>query len=192
MRRLEPCRRGAALLWLGLMLSGCAQMRATEPGAAPGPRVHMPLLTGWFQGEAVFYVTTDVSDAAVAKAKGANFAPRLAAALPTLPRRPGQASAADKVYAVTNFEQGSVFASAPRPMGHENRDAGYSPLWQMVTVTWRSGRMPTTLRSEEEVLAAAEQGWVVTDLTSVVLNCPIVHAGPRGGLPGVAIIEERR
>ena len=100
----------------------------------------IPVLRGWFDGEEVFYITTDVSHADVAEAKGANFAPRLAAALPTGKAEPGSSSV-DKVYAVTNFQQASVFASAPYPMGPASRDTGYSPLWQMVTVAPRSSSM---------------------------------------------------
>ncbi|WP_309638078.1 hypothetical protein [Methylibium sp.] len=140
----------------------------------------------------VFYVTTDVSDARVAQEKQANFAPRLADALPRGPQRPGQPSSVDKVYAVTNFKQASVFASAPQPMGHLNRDKAYSPLWRMVTVTWAAGCEPRTLTSEEQVLAAAEAGSVRLDSTDMVLNCPIVHRGAKGGLEGVSIVGQAR
>ncbi len=165
-------------------MAGCASTQA--PLASP--LVQLPLLQGWFDGEEVFYVTTDVSDAAVAAAKHANHVPRLADAVPAAPRQPGQRSAVDKVYAVTNFEQASIFASAPGPVGALNRDAAYSPLWQMVTVTWGAGRAPRTLKSQEQVLAAADAGDVTLLTTPVVLNCPIVQRGARDALPGVRIL----
>lgn len=174
-------RHIAAVLALVCWLGACA----TPPPT--GESVRLPLLRGWFEGEAVFYVTTDVSDAEVARDKQANFAPRLADALPRGPQRAGQPSPVDKVYAVTNYEQGSVFASAPQPMGHLNRDKAYSPLWRMVTVTWAAGRVPRPLTSEEQVLAAVDAGAVTINATDVVLNCPIVHRGAKGGLPGVLI-----
>ena len=68
-----------------------------------------------------------------------------------------------------------------------NRDRAYSPLWQMVTVTWSAGQSPRTLKSEEQVLDAAEKGLVKLDATRVVVNCPIVHSATRGGLPGVTV-----
>ena len=173
----------AAAFATSTLLGACA----TAPVQAPPLTVTMPLLSGWFHGQAVFYVTTDVSDAKVALAKSANYAPRLADALPASPQQPGQASSVDKVYAVANFKQGNIFASAPAPMGAQNRDRAYSPLWQQVNVTWRAGRTPRLLKSEEEVLDAAEQGAVELAATRVVLNCPIVHRGPLGGLPGVAV-----
>jgi hypothetical protein len=167
-----------AVLWAG----GCTTV---QPPAGPG-QSSLPVLSGWFEGEEVFYITTDVSHADVAEAKGANFAPRLAYALPEGRAAPGRSSV-DKVYAVTNFEQASVFASAPFPMGSTSRDTAYSPLWQMVKVTWAAGATPQMLRSEEDVLAAVERGAATLEVTRVVLNCPIVHRGPKGALPGVSI-----
>jgi hypothetical protein len=168
-----------AIATIGALLTACA--------GPPAPRVGLPLLQGWFDGEAVVYVTTDVSDAQVAQAKGANFAPRLADALPAAGAPPGQRSALEKVYAVTNFDQGSVFASAPNPLGPLNRDPAYSALWRMVTVTWGEGQAAHVLKSEEEVLDAAEKGRVTLQITGVVLNCPIVGRGSKSNLPGASM-----
>jgi hypothetical protein len=172
--------RWTALLGVVAALSGCAHPPAT-PGAG---LVQLPVLRGWFEGEAVLYVTTDVSHADVAAAKGANFAPRLALALPGGPPQPGRRSSVDKVYSFTNFQQPSIFASAPQPVGAASRDTAYSPLWQMVKVTWQPGRNPRELRAEEAVLEAAEKGDVVLEATPVVLNCPIVQRSGQGALPG--------
>jgi hypothetical protein len=181
-------RAPMALASLVLLLSACS----TAPPLAGSAQASIPVLLGWFDGEAVFYITTDVSHADVAEAKGANFAPRLADALPGGPPVPGRRSSVDKVYAVTNFKQESIFASAPQPMGSANRDTAYSPLWQMVKVTWVAGRSPQTLKSEEAVLAAVDSGAVTLEATPVVLNCPIVHRGPNGALPGVSLARPVR
>jgi hypothetical protein len=180
---------GAALpiLLAVLLASGCTTL---HPPAGPG-QASVPVLSGWFEGDEVFYVTTDVSHADVAQAKGANFAPRLALALPEGRAAPGRSSV-DKVYAVTNFKQASVFASAPFPMGSTSRDTAYSPLWQMVKVTWAADATPQILRSEEDVLAAVERGAATLEATRVILNCPIVHRGAKGALPGVSITSPPR
>jgi hypothetical protein len=179
---------GATWVCALLLASGCTTV---APPSAAG-QVSLPVLSGWFEGEEVFYVTTDVSHADVAAAKGANFAPRLADALPTGKPEPGRRSSVDKVYAVTNAPQASIFASAPFPMGSASRDTAYSPLWQMVKVTWAAGRAPRTLKSEEDVLAAADSGAVVLEPTRVVLNCPIVHRGAKGALPGALLMKAPR
>lgn len=186
MNSMSTYRRFAMLIGITAVLTGC-NAPPLLPNAA---QAHLPLLTGWYDGEAVQYVTTDVSDAAVARAKDGNYAPRLAAALPNnllpAPLHPGLGAATDKVYGVTNHAQGSVFASAPSPIGHANTDLAYSPLWQLVEVTWRPGQTPRTLKSEEEVLAAAASGAVTLTATRVVLNCPIIGRGSQGRLPGVS------
>lgn len=192
MKRSAPAGRGPrrnlgllALLAVLGAVGGCAHPPVT---AVPGPGlVQLPVLKGWFDGEAVLYVTTDISHADVAAAKGANFAPRLAHALPGGPPQPGRGSSVDKVYAVTNFQQPSVFASAPKPVGPASKDTAYSPLWQMVKVTWQPGRSPRELRAEEAVLEAAEKGDVVLEPTPVVLNCPIVQRPGQGSLPGMLL-----
>lgn len=179
--RIPFFRQVAASILASLLLGACAGIQTSGSTG-----MTLPLLRGWFDGEEVFYVTTDVSHADIAQAMGANLAPRLADALPAGAGQPGRPSSVDKVYAVTNFAQGSVFASAPWPMGPTSRDRSYTPLWQMVKVTWAGGRTPRTLKSQEEVLDAAEKGLVTLDPTDVVLNCPIVHRGPKGGLPGAS------
>jgi hypothetical protein len=165
------------------LLGGCAH---SPPPAGTG-QVGLPVLKGWFDGEAVLYITTDVSHADVAADKKANFSPRLAFALPEGPPQPGRRSSVDKVYAVVNFKQPSIFASAPGPVGPASVDTAYSPLWQMVKVRWQPGRSPRELRSEEQVLDAAERAEVVLEPTPVILNCPIVQRPGHGGLPGLEV-----
>jgi hypothetical protein len=176
----------ALLLCAAALLTGCA----TPPGPAEPERAQLPLQRAWYEGRIVFYVTTDVSDAQVARDKKANFAPRLAQALKRA-EPPSGAAAFDKVYSIANFKQPSVFASAPQPIGPGSADVAYSPLWRMTTVTWLPGRTPRMLDSEEAVLAAAEAGDVRLVTTDVLLNCPIVHLGPLGGLEGVSLIGVR-
>ncbi len=153
------------------LAAGCAH----QPPDPAKDGIALTLLTGWYEGRQLTYITTDVSDADVARDKRANFAPRLAAALPPPGSRVPGHSSVDKVYAVTNFAQDSIFASAPDPVGPQSRDQAYSPLWQMVKVTWSDPGLARVMKSEEEVLAAAEQKQVQLETTRVVLNCPIVR-----------------
>ena len=76
-------------------------------------------------------------------------------------------------------------------IGQHNQDTAYSPLWQMVKVSWRDPAQASLLRSEEEVLAAAEQGLLSLEPTAVVLNCTVVHRGIKGALPGAQISRAR-
>jgi hypothetical protein len=188
MRMTKVAPLGLVLVMAGCALAPVPPAPPAPPALPPGPGlVQLPVLQGWFDGEVVLYLTTDISHADVAAAKGANFAPRLAHALPGGPPQPGRPSSVDKVYAVANFQQPSIFASAPRPVGPASSDTAYSPLWQMVKVTWQPGRSPRELRAEEAVLDAAETGDVRLEPTPVVLNGPIVQRPGQGALPGLVL-----
>ena len=179
---------GTVLLAIATVLaSGCA---AIAPNAAGTTRtVELPLVSGWFEGQPVHYVTTDVSDAELARKMGVNFVPRLADALPPAPALPGKAGVVERIYAFTNFDQGNVLPSAPVPTGPANADRAYSPLWVLVEVSWLPGTTAQTLRSEEAVLQAADKGWVKIAPTRVVVNCPVVMTAQGGALRGARIVE---
>ncbi len=171
---------------LAVLASSCA-VTGDAPGAhAPALRqvVQIPLIDGWYQGRLVQYITTDVSDREMALKLGANYAPRLADAIPELPRTPGQRSSVERLYMVTNFAQANIAPSAPVPAGGNSKDRAYSPLWQMFMVTWLPGTSPRTLRSSDEVLEAADRGLVSVTATDIVVNCPIVYSDQGGLLPG--------
>ncbi len=186
----RPAALACAAAMLAAALSGCAWLAPAAPGPGEGiERVSLPVHRGWFDGEVLFYITTEVSHQDVARDKQAHYTPRLAPALPA--PGSGQRNPTDKVYAVTNVAQPPVFASAPFPMGPDNQDTAYSPLWQMVKVSWRDPAQASLLRSEEEVLAAAEQGLLSLEPTAVVLNCTVVHRGIKGALPGAQISRAR-
>jgi hypothetical protein len=138
-------------------------------GGCASPGVTLPRLQAWVDGRRVDYVTTDISDAAMAAQAGVNHVPRLAGALGM-----GAASLTERVYKFSDGAQISVFASGPAPVGSARPDPNYSPLWRLVLVRWKPGRPPRELRSEEAVLAAAEVGDVELEVTGIVVNCPIV------------------
>lgn len=172
----------------GLLVSACAGPGHPGPATELPERgtISLPLLKGWHDGRVVHYVTTDVSDREAAKKAGANFVPRLAAALVTPSGGRPVESAVERVYAVTNFTQGSVFPSTPLPVGPANSDTNYSPLWQVVEVRWQAGSVPRLLVSEEQVLQAQERGEVRIEKTDIVANCPIIRFAD-GRLPGSTI-----
>ena len=182
-----PALRFSVGMALAAALVGCAALTPTGDKNQSG-FVQLPLIGGWHEGHRVHYITTDASDRDFAAKKAANFAPRLASTLPDSPQRPGERNALERIYAVTNFEQGNVLPSAPVPGGSGNTDKAYSPLWRMFKVTWQSGSVPVTLRSEEEVLAAAERGLLTIEPTDVVVNCPVVYSERGGLIPGATLV----
>lgn len=166
-------------------LSGCAST-ASAPAGVQGS-VTLPLQTAWFEGRRVRYVTTDVSDADVARAKGANFVPRLRDLVVVAPGKPLRAVPVERVYSIEGIVQPTVFPSVPSPVGAGSTSSAYSPLWRMVKVVWQPGRVPRELRSEESVLDAEERGDVKLVLTEVILNCPVVALDGEPALSGARV-----
>lgn len=177
---LEPARRDT--LWRLGAVPVLAGACATPPPAPAVETVGLPLRRAWIDGRRVDYVTTDVSDAAMAQAMAVNFVPRLAHALRPAPA--GQ-TLVERVYMFERELQINVFASAPQPVGARNADAGYSPLWRVAMVRWLRPAAQRELRSEEAILAAAERGDVAIELTGVVANCPVVRNADGQALGGV-------
>lgn len=139
----------------------------------------LPLNRAWVDGRQVEYITTDISDEAMALAAGVNYVPRLRDAIAARP------SVLERVYKFTKGEQLSIFQSAPMPVGGANTDLSYSPLWRLVLVTRKAdGGMPE-LRSEVALLTAEEKGLVELQVTDIVVNCPVTKLVGGGGLLGV-------
>ena len=168
-----------------IMLNACA-----TPDLARTPNaVVLPALAAWHEGRLVRYITTDVSHVDTARMMGANTATRLRDALPpsTLP---GSRHALERVYKFPDQPQPSVFPSIPAPLGPDSRDAAYSPIWRVVEIRWRPGRVVRELKSEEQVLAATERGDTSLTLTDVVINCPVVWVDGQPPLPGSRLVYE--
>jgi hypothetical protein len=149
---------------LGAALLLCGAAALAQPA-----EVTLPLKEAWFEGQIVHYVSTDISDAGMARKQGINHVPALAETL-----KPGMP--VERAYKFPNDEQATVLPSIPRPVGGANVDATYSPLWVLVMVRWRPGVQPHTLTSEEAVLAAEEKGEVALTRTKIVANWPVVRA----------------
>jgi hypothetical protein len=51
---------------------------------------------------------------------------------------------------------------------------GYTPLWQVSTVTWADGATPQVLKSAAQIRSAAAAGDVTIRRTDMVVNCPLI------------------
>jgi len=156
---------------LCLFLTACATTQ--EPTQAS---ISLPIIGGWFEGQKVYYLTTDISEINRAKAMGANYAPRLKDAILPRPKPPGIKSAVERVYVFPNGEQGSVLPSSPTPLGHTSKDKSYSPIWQLYEVNYIT-QPSEVLKSEESLFKAEDKGLINIRRTEVVVNCPVVMTG---------------
>jgi hypothetical protein len=135
--------------------------------------VTLPLTRGFADGNEVFYISTEASDAGLAdhltNITGSRvvFAPSLARAPP--------ASLAN-IYAFENGIQGSgPLGFQPNVADSQPGDEEYSPLWRIILVKWGEGVTAAELKSEQEILAAQQEGKLTFSVTSMVVNCPFVQ-----------------
>ena len=178
-RRWRGAVTACALAWLVVACGSPGRVSSTEFG------VTLPLRMAWFEGRIVEYVTTDVSDADMARMMGVNHVPMLALAAAPAGSPPGTRTAVDRVYVFPGEEQINVFASAPVPAGPSNASPAYTPLWRAVMVRWAVGRRPRMLNSEEVVLDAVDKGDVQLTQTSIIVNCPVVRSADGAALRGL-------
>lgn len=132
--------------------------------------VTIPMNVGFFGKGAVNYIVTDVSNRTLSdkltqkNSWNVKFAPKL---------RWVPASAQNTIYVFTNGIkgdgiygfQGEVFDSAPI-------QGQYSPLANLVTVSWKAGQTAQQLQSAEEILKAQNQSRIKMTKTDITLNVP--------------------
>jgi len=136
--------------------------KSSSPPAAT--TITVPVTYGYYDGHVNTMISTDISNKAQATAMKINYS----AALLTQP--------ASKFPALYRFS-GPTAADQPQVFGSEPGETDYSPLWQIITVTWKAGVTPALLTKDDAVKAAAAAGEVTLTPTPVVLNCPIVKVG---------------
>ncbi len=168
------------------LLSGAQQVKIPQGSISyeENPRVALPLVICWHDGKKDLYIQTDASDPAIAAAQNVNYVPQLANAIDA------PNGAVDDIYVFTNStqkDQYNILPSEPKPVGPNNRDTSYSPLWQVSQVTWKDGARQRTLKSEKEVLDAEAKGLVLLVKTRIVLNCPVVYTDAGGLLPKAVV-----
>ena len=173
----------ALLIFSVFSLSACSSLDKN-------PEYSAPLLSAWYNGKMVHYITTDVSDRDMAREMGANYAPRLRDAIPDYPKPPRQKTVIERVYGFPDGEQpNNVFGSAPSPVGYHSTDEQYSPVWHMYWVRWTVPGDASVLTSEEAILDAEERGLITLERTDIVVNCPIVSSPHKiEGTPNTAFL----
>lgn len=135
--------------------------------------VTLPLTRGFADGNEVFYISTEASDAELADHLSNLTGSRVVFA-PSLARSPPASLA--NIYAFENGIQGSgPLGFQPNVADSQPGDSEYSPLWRIILVKWGEGVTATELKSEQEILAAQQEGKLTISVSTMVVNCPFVH-----------------
>lgn len=135
--------------------------------------VTLPLTRGFAGGNEVFYISTEASDKDLADHLTSLTGSRVAYA-PALAKAPAESLA--NIYAFSNGIEGEgPLGFQPNVADSKPGDEGYSPLWRINVVEWQEGAQVRELRSEQEILAAANADEVTVTATDMVVNCPFVQ-----------------
>lgn len=135
--------------------------------------VRLPPVQGLYEGEEIFFVHPEASDEEVAAMLTEMMGGSPVLVVPELADVP--AEVVDDVYVFTNGVQGpgpfgyqpDVFASAPG-------DDGYSPLREVVLVTWTDEDEARQLGSAAQIRAAEEAGELELEASGTVVNMPLL------------------
>src|SRR2546421_2676858 len=180
-RRLVPAC--ALLAILGLIATACSTSKKTPAATSSSPTasataaaiptattITLPVTYGFYDGHIDTMLSTDVSNKAQATALHLNSS----AAMLTQ-----AANKSPSLYRVS----GRAAAGQPQVFGSEPGKPDYSPLWQEVTVKWKSGVTPVLLTKDDQVKEMAGKGKLTLSPTPIVLNCPIVKESTSSTVP---------
>jgi hypothetical protein len=142
---------------------------------------HVPPVAGYYAGEQILFLHPEASDPEVAVMLS-EMMDSPVILVPQLAEVP-EVVLADVYVFADGVEpqdepagpfgfQADVFDTVP---GSE----GYSPLRNVLLVSWQEGAEPRILRSVEEIMVAQDAGDVMVERTDVVVNMPII-AWPGG------------
>jgi hypothetical protein len=135
--------------------------------------VTLPLTQGYANGHEVFYISTEASDRDLAELMTNVTGARVVYA-PSLANTPP--AALSNIYAFKNGIEGSgPLGFQPNVADSEPGNARYSPLWRIVLAEWKEGITPVELKSEQEILAAVQEGKLTIEPTKMVVNCPFIQ-----------------
>lgn len=155
---------GTLLLLTVVLLAACA------PKKEMGMTAIMPVGRAYAEGQEIYFMHTEVSDADVAELL-TNMMDSPVLLVPSLAETHDSALA--NVYVFTNGIEGmGPLGFAPDVFDNPPGTAGYSPLRRLNLVTWADPTAARELKSAADVLAAESAGEVIIDQPGVVINMP--------------------
>jgi len=166
-------------------MSGMDSTLATEPEGAMDMNMGMdmaagapavPPVFGYIDGEQMLFIHTEISDAAVGKILTDMMGGSPVPVVPSLAKAPSEMLA--PVYVFANGYSGTgpmgplggqpdIFDGAPG-------EPGYSPLRNIILVTWGDGANVRVLKSVDELDRAIDGGEVRTSEPGIVVNMPFL------------------
>lgn len=173
-QRWWEARAGALPIWAWIVITLAAVALALGVGSwwTFGRGGRIPPIMGFYDGQEVAFVRTETSDPKVATTlTGMVGSPVLV--VPELADVPE--SALGRVYVFTNgVKGGGPMGFQPDVFDSSPADPTYSPLRELILVTWEGGADSRVLRSAQEVQVAAERGELDIERTGIVVSMPFL------------------
>ena len=136
----------------------------------------IPAVTGYSEGKTILFIHTETSDRKIAKLLTDMMGGSPVLVVPSLAKAPKALRA--RVYVFTN---GAKPRGAMGPLGFqpdvfENPPGspGYSPLREIVMVTWKNPASSRILKSAGKVEEAVKTGEIKTRKSGIVVNMPML------------------
>ncbi|MBL4644372.1 MAG: hypothetical protein JKX80_00725 [Candidatus Pacebacteria bacterium] len=147
--------------------------------SSENPYERLPVIDGYYEGEKVWFIHTDVSDEGMAK-RLTNMVGFNTVHVPKL--TDVDASKLSKLYVFTNgLKQVGVAPWEGGPFGYQidildsiPGDSTYTSLRNPNLVTWSDDATPRLLTSMEELLKAKKNGELFIKPTDIVVNVPMM------------------
>jgi len=151
-----------------------SKMPKTGMMSTDGPTV--PPVTGYSKGQKILFMHTETSDAKIAKILTEMMGGSPVLVVPSLAKAPKEMLA--PVYVFTNGHDGNgpmgPLGGQPDIFDHAPGDPKYSPLRNVILVTWKEGKSARILKSISELQGVIDSGAVSTKEAGVVINMPFL------------------
>jgi hypothetical protein len=85
--------------------------------------------------------------------------------------------------------KGMAASNQPFVFSTEPGESDYTPLWNEVTVQWKSGVKSVMLVKDDQVKELASKGELKLTPTNIILNCPIVRVSSSHHIPSATSIR---
>ena len=136
----------------------------------------VPAVNGFIDGKKMLFMHTEISDSGVAKILTDMMGGSPVPVVPSLANAPAEMLA--PVYVFTNGYSGmgpmGPLGGQPDIFDKAPGEKGYSPLRNIILVTWSEGASISTLKSFDELASAIDSGAVSTKEAGIVVNMPFL------------------
>lgn len=158
--------------WLSLVIFAIVLTACNTQTQTTGSFAQVPAGLAYAEGKEIYFTHTEASDSGIAETL-TNMMQSPVLYVPSLAKVPAEALA--NVYVFENGMAGKgPLGFQPDVFDNPPGTDGYSPLRQIILVTWADSVEASELKSVADILAAEADGKLSTNPAGVVVNMPFI------------------